>query len=347
MRLAVLNAHVPFEHGGAERLAEGLIAALTGEGHEVDLLRIPVQEGPDGIVDSIISSRLIDLDKSHSGKIDAVIALKFPPYLVRHSTKIIWVIHQFRAVYDQWQHPLGGYARNPRGALVREAVLAADRQAFSEARAVYAISRTVSRRLETFNRVAAPPILTPPAHAEMFRSGTAEDFLYFPSRLTHMKRQDLAIRAMAATRNNVKLVIAGAAADAPYGERLRSLVAELRLGDRVKFLGSVPFEKHVDLYARCFGVLFCPLEEDYGYVTLEGMLASKPIITVSDAGEPTQFVNDSGAGVVSDSDVQSLANAIDGLCDNRDRAAQMGRMGREFYGDQDISWKSAVRKLLA
>lgn len=347
MRIAVLNAHVPFEHGGAERLAEGLLAALADEGHEVDLVRIPIQEGPEGIIDSIISSRLIDLDKSHSGKIDAVVALKFPPYLVRHSTKIIWVIHQFRAVYDQWEHPLGGYSRHPRGALAREAILAADRQAFSEARATYAISRTVSKRLETFNRVNAPPILTPPAHAEMFRSGEAENFLYFPSRLTHMKRQDLAIRAMAAAKSDVKLVIAGATADAPYVEGLRNLVAELRLGEKVKLLGPVPFATHVDLYARCLGVLFCPLEEDYGYVTLESMLASKPVTTVSDAGEPAVFVKDSGGGVVADSDVQSLANAIDELSGNRDHAAQMGRRGREFYGDQNISWKNAVRKLLA
>ena len=40
------------------------------------------------------------------------------------------------------------------------------------------------------------------------------------------------------------------------------------------------------LYAHAVGVLFPPVDEDYGYVTLEAMLASKPLITCTDSGAP-------------------------------------------------------------
>ena len=35
---------------------------------------------------------------------DRVIALKFPAYLApEHPDKVIWLLHQFRQVYDLWQ----------------------------------------------------------------------------------------------------------------------------------------------------------------------------------------------------------------------------------------------------
>ena len=41
---------------------------------------------------------------------------------------------------------------------------------------------------------------------------------------------------------------------------------------------------------EALGVIFPPLDEDYGYVTLEAMLAAKPVITCTDSGGPLEFV---------------------------------------------------------
>jgi glycosyltransferase involved in cell wall biosynthesis len=347
MRIAVVNAHVPFVHGGAENFATGLVSTLQKCGHEVDLIRIPFQVHPQSLLDNLLVSRMLDLQTCALGDVDLVVALKFPAYLVRHPCKIIWMIHQHRAVYDLWHNPLGGYAARSDGSLIRAAIQSADAQAFQEARSIYAISKTVSRRLAVFNQVRAAPILTPPEDADLFRAGNAEDYFYLPSRMTHIKRQDLIIRALATTRNPVRLVLAGPKSDMGYLEELKALVDALGLQHRARILGAISGKEKRDLYARCIGVVFCPIDEDYGYVTLEGMLSSKPVITTHDAGEPIEFVRHGETGLIVQPDPASIAAALDELWENRDKASAMGRAGRDFFASRDITWNNAVRMLLA
>jgi len=45
-------------------------------------------------------------------------------------------------------------------------------------------------------------------------------------------------------------------------------------------------------------VVFPPFDEDLGYVTLEAMLAAKPVITCNDSGGPMEFVRDRENGLL-------------------------------------------------
>lgn len=347
MRVAVVSVHVPFVRGGAEYLADGLVTALSRKGHDVDLIRIPFHDGLDAVLDCMLANRLFDLTNSQPGQVDLMIGLKFPAYLAQHPTKIVWTIHQYRAAYDLWDYPNGGLAKHPQGEMLRAAVRAADAQAFGEAKSVYSISSTVSRRLATFNNVDAAPILTPPQDADSFFTAEAEDFLFLPSRLDQMKRQDLVIRALAETREPVRLLLAGASSEDRYVAELQTLVTKLNLQNRVRFLGYVPAKEKQDLYARCLGVVFCPLDEDYGYVALESMLASKPLLTTLDAGEPAVLVRNGETGFVTESTVPAIAAMLDQAWSDRGRAAIMGKAARDLYSTKGISWENAVRKLLA
>ena len=44
--------------------------------------------------------RLLDLSESNGEPIDLLIASKFPTYFARHSNKVAWLIHQYRAAYE-------------------------------------------------------------------------------------------------------------------------------------------------------------------------------------------------------------------------------------------------------
>ena len=48
MRIAVCLPQVPFQRGGAEILAEQLVAALVDRGHEADLVTLPYRWSPSG-----------------------------------------------------------------------------------------------------------------------------------------------------------------------------------------------------------------------------------------------------------------------------------------------------------
>ena len=94
-------------------------------------------------------------------------------------------------------------------------------------------------------------------------------------------------------------------------------------------------------------MVYPPIDEDYGYVTLEAMLASKPLIVCSDSGGPLEFVRHEETGLIAEPQATSLAKAFDQTWENRTSAKEWGEAGRALYREMDISWANVVRKLLA
>ena len=347
MRIVIATAQVPFIRGGAELHAEGLQAALAEAGHEVEVVRVPFKwYPPERILDQILAARLLDLTESCGTRIDLVIGLKFPAYLVPHPNKVLWILHQHRTAYELWGGELCDLMRFPNGLEVRDAIRAADQAFIPEAKSLYANSRTVADRLRYFCGIDAEPLYHPPPAADLFRCGTAQDFLYFPSRINATKRQLLVIEALALCREAVRVRFAGVPDDAGYERAIGDRIRELRLVARVELLGSVSGEENRDLYAHCLGVVFPPLDEDYGYVTLEAMLASKPVITCTDSGGPLEFVRDGETGLAVAPTAEALASAMDRLWQDRGAAARWGEAGRALYEQSDISWKRVVATLM-
>jgi glycosyltransferase involved in cell wall biosynthesis len=346
MRIVIATTQAPFVRGGAEIHAEGLQHALAAAGHDAELVRFPFKwYPPERILDQILAARLLDLTESFGTAIDRVIGLKFPAYLIPHPDKVLWILHQHRTAYELWNTPLCDLMHYPNGREVRDAIRAADAAFIPEARAIYANSRTVAERLKRFCAIDSQALYHPPASADLFRCAPAEDFLYFPSRINATKRQLLVIHALALCREPVRVRFAGTADERPYEQTIADRVAAAELAERVDFLGVVDAETNRDLYARCLGVVFPPVDEDYGYVTLEAMLASKPVITCSDSGGPLEFVRDGETGLVVAPAAEALATAMDRLWADRPRAARWGEAGRALYEQQNISWNNVVAAL--
>ena len=175
----------------------------------------------------------------------------------------------------------------------------------------------------------------------------SEDYLFFPSRIAPPKRQELVIESLAATREKVRVRFSGQPDYAPYGERIMKLAAKLGVEDRVEWMGQLSEDEKRKAYAHCIGVIFPPVDEDYGYVTLEAMLSSKPVVTCRDSGGPLEFVRDGETGFVTDPEPKALAGALDQLWRDRALAAGFGIKGREAYERLGLSWAKVVTTLLA
>jgi len=347
MRIVIATTLVPFVRGGAEVLAEGLRQALVAAGHEVELVGVPFKwYPPERILDAMLACRLLDLTEACGARIDLLIGLKFPAYYIPHPNKALWIVHQHRTAYDLWQHPIADLHLDPHGAQVREAIHQADRQLIPEARVITTISRNVSRRLEHYCGIASEPLYNPPAGAGRFHCSAQEDYLFFPSRLNRSKRQELVLEALARTRRPVVVSFAGAADEPAYPEDLRRLAEKHGVADRVQWLGLISEDEKIERYAKALGVLFPPLDEDYGYISLEAMLSAKPLITCTDSGGPLEFVDPGATGLVAESSPQSLAEAMDRLWEDRAAAARMGRAARERYAAMHISWEHVVARLV-
>jgi glycosyltransferase involved in cell wall biosynthesis len=348
MKIVIATAQVPFIRGGAEILAEGLLHALRSQRHAAEIVAIPFKwYPPERILEQVLACRLLDLSESGGAPIDRVIGLKFPAYLIPHPHKVLWLLHQFRTAYDLWDHPFGDLDRYPNGPQVREAIQRIDQNLIPEAKAVFTISRNVSSRLWHYCGIDSVPLYHPPASAELFYGGPVEDYFFYPSRLASLKRQALVLQALAATRRPVRVRFAGLADEAHYGETLEMLARQLNVEHRVEWLGQVTEEEKRALYAHALGVIFPPVDEDYGYVTLEAMLAAKPLITCTDSGAPLEFVQHDVTGLIAKPSPQDIAMAMDQLWDDRSWAWAMGEAGKKRYDNLNISWVAVAERLVA
>jgi glycosyltransferase involved in cell wall biosynthesis len=339
MRIAVCAPQVPFVHGGAELMADDLVAALRARGEEAELVTIPFKWYPGTrVLDQAFLWRLVDLSESDGRPIDRVIATKFPAYCVRHPKKVVWVLHQFRQAYDYDRTELGQFDESPEDRATRRAVEQLDAVALGEARKVFATSRNVAERLRRFNGIAAE-VLPHPPQAMPYRNAEPEGFVLSVNRLDRAKRIDLLIEA-AKREPTLRLVVTG---EGPDRARLEQLASGLN--GQIEFVGRVDRDRLVDLYARCAAVYYAPVDEDFGMVPYEAFLSGKPVVTTRDAGGPLEVVQDRTTGLVVAPEPAEIAQACAYLTSHVDEAKAWGRAGHAVA--ERVTWDACVDALLS
>jgi glycosyltransferase involved in cell wall biosynthesis len=340
MRLAVCMPQVPFERGGTEIFADGLVQALREHGHETELVTVPFKWYPgERVLTQAFLWRLLDLEEANGRPIDAVIATKFPSYVVKHPNKVVWLLHQFRQAWDLDRTELGQFSESAEDRALRRKVLALDRVTLGEAKKIFTTSSIVAGRLHDSTGLEAE-VLAPPPAPLAFRTEPSEGFVLSVNRLDRAKRIDLLIEA-AALAPDIRIVIAG---DGPDRERLEQLARDRGIDGRATFVGRVSDDELADLYARCLGVYYAPVNEDYGLVPYEAFLSEKPVVTMTDAGGPLDIVRERETGLVVAPTREGLAAALEWLGANEEEARALGRAGRDVA--RAVTWDSCVERLL-
>lgn len=339
----VVNTRVPFVRGGAEALEKGLIKALRDAGHEVDTIRILDNwSRHEYILKMILEARLIDIETLPL-KPDRVIAIKFPSYYIKHNNKLVWFLHHYRQFYDLWDSPYSPPKEDFLLAL-RDIIIKSDTSMLQESR-VFALSKTVATRLKIYNQIESEVLYPPLENKDVFKCKEYENFVFFPSRLSAIKRHELAINAMKYTKTPIKLIIAGRVEDINYFEKIKRMIDEKNLSSKIKLLTDITQEELVDLYSKCLSVLFPTYDEDYGYITLEAMYSQKAVITCTDSGGPTEFIESSINGFIVEPNPQAIADCLDFIYNNKEMAIRMGKSGYEKVITLNISWEKVVEKL--
>ena len=325
-------------------IARALIDALRAAGHEADLVTTPQNRfGRQGA--AYAANWLTDVGVDAFGRrVDQVISFRFPSYAVRHERHVCWLNHTMREYYDLWPRLIAGLGRKGRlkETARRTLIRAADRYLLSKnVTKLFAQSETIRRRLAVLNGVRAE-VLYPPAPPRDYRCDGYGDFLFAVSRLAPLKRFDLLLRALAEpAAAGVRCVIAGEGEEAPA---LRAMVRDLKLDARVTMIGRVDSTQLVEQLARCRAVCFIPYDEDYGFVTVEAFAASKPVITCTDSGGPTELVRDCVSGFVVPPQPSTLATAIAQVMQDAAAAERMGRAGAALA--RTLTWERTVPQLL-
>ncbi|MBB3142874.1 glycosyltransferase family 4 protein [Halomonas organivorans] len=340
MKLLVTANQTPFISGGANYHVQGLVEALRQDGHRVECLRLPFHYGEDHIRRQMTFVEGLEAIAPNDVSIDRVISLQFPGYGVAHPDHVVWLMHQHRVCYELFDPATA----SPSLARLRSEVEAFDTRHLGQARRRFANSPRVAERLARYNGLDAEPLYHPPHRAERFTCGDDWGYIYYPSRLEPLKRQALLIRAVALCERPVRLLLSG---EGSQQAALEQLIELSGVRERVRLLGHISEAEKLTLYAHARAIAFPPFDEDYGYVTLEAMLAAKPLITCTDSGGPLAFVHPGETGWVAEPTPGSLAMALDDAWQKPRRAAEMGQAARQVYADHDIGWERVVATLLA
>jgi glycosyltransferase involved in cell wall biosynthesis len=339
----VCAVQTPYVRGGAEILVEDLRNRLAARGYRVDVVSVPFRAYPPcEILRQALAWRLLDVTESWGEKVDLVIPTKFPSWLVSHPRKVPWLFHQHREAYDLLGSRFCGFTGSDEDMRVVAAIRAMDAAGLGECRERFAISRNVAGRLARWNHLEAEALYPPPRHVGRYRSESYGDYVLYAGRLEPLKRVDLLVAALARCPG-LRLRIAGAG---PQEADLRDQVARAGLDGRVDFLGFVSDEDLLDLYARCRAAVYAPLNEDYGYVTVEAFLSARPVVTTADAGGPLEFVADGVTGFVAAPDAEALGEALARLRNlGEARLREMGEEGRRRVAT--IGWDHVLDRLTA
>lgn len=342
--ILICTTQVPFTSGGAESHVDGLRRALCQAGYQAEVVALPFKwYPPSEIMRGALAWRLLDLAEANGKPVDLIIGMKFPAYLVAHERKVLWVMHQYRAAYNLWGTAFDDLSTYPEGVRVREWIRQCDTRFIPESKKVFANSKTVAERLRQYNQIESEPLYHPPPRFEQLRTGEQGNYIFYPSRLEPQKRQELLIEAMKFARTPVKVVLAG---NSSNHKHYMSLIKQHGVGERVKLLGFVSEPEMIDLYANALGVCYLPYDEDYGYVTLEGMLSGKPVVVPRDGGGATEFVQDKQDGFIVEPEPRAIADSLDTLYSNREQARQMGRQGQEKLKAINLTWANVVESLI-
>jgi glycosyltransferase involved in cell wall biosynthesis len=343
MRILITTAQVPFVRGGAELLVEGLRDALRARGHTVDTVALPYRWQPhQHLLDSILAWQLLDLSQVDGVPVDLVIATKFPSFYVNHPNVVVWLVHQHRQAYDWYGGPFSDFVNTAADREIRDALIRSDTAALQRARAVYAISQNVAARTKRYNGVIAQPLYPPSAYTEQLHHAGYGDYILSDARLDAAKRIDLLLDAVALMQHPIPVVVTSTG---PERDRLAAQIARLGIGDRVVLRGYVSVEILMELYANARAVYYAPIDEDYGFTTVQAMRAHKAVVTTTDAGGTLEFVRDGHNGIVCPPEAAAIAHALDRLASEPGLAETLGAAGPATVAG--IDWEHVCTQLLA
>jgi glycosyltransferase involved in cell wall biosynthesis len=341
-RILVLGVQTPFSDGGAERHVRRLTEELRKRGVEADLVTMPLAERERfDLIRGALAWRSLDLTEVGAFRVDAVIATRFPSYAIRHPNKVVWLIHQYRQVYDQLGTLYSDFTSSPEDRRTREVIARIDRVGLSEARRVFANSQTVASRLYRYNGIRCAPLYHPPPLVGQYRSGPFGDSVLWVGRLDEWKRPALLLEALPHAPE-ARAIFVGRG---PEEERLKRLARDLGLQERVRWIEAVDDATLLGLYENARIVAVTAAGEDLGYVPLEAFLSGKPVLTTEDAGGPLEFVRDGETGLVVAPRPEALGAALRLAWPRIETLQAMGEAGRRRAAA--LTWDEPIAALLS
>jgi glycosyltransferase involved in cell wall biosynthesis len=145
--------------------------------------------------------------------------------------------------------------------------------------------------------------------------------------------------------DNFKFLLVGPGSNL---DEYRELISQKQLTSQIEITGRIPFSE-ISSYHNLLDIFVnvsIDDSESFGVAAVEAMSCEKPVI-VTDVGGLLEVVNYGEFGVVvKKQDSEALANAIENLVNDRDRAEAMGKKAR-LNVLANYNWQNNLRQMIA
>jgi glycosyltransferase involved in cell wall biosynthesis len=183
-----------------------------------------------------------------------------------------------------------------------------------------------------------------PAQVDEIRERYGERLILSVGRLVYYKGFEYLIQAMQQVRG--RLIIIG---DGPLRGKLRQLVADLGLGDKVVLAGEIQNANVTPYYhaSDLFALASIARSEAFGIVQIEAMAAGLPVVnTALNSGVPFVSLHEQTGLTVPPENPDALAKAINRLLDDQNLRGSLGRAAR-LRARQEFSLETMTSRTLA
>jgi glycosyltransferase involved in cell wall biosynthesis len=334
VKVLVVSGIWPPDVGGPASHAPELAAFLRGRGHEVEVVttadaapakelykvfwvsrrqRVGIRHA---LVASLVRKRAMHSDVVYAtsmiGRAALGSALARRPLVIKLTTDEAYERARRRGLFDgdldAFQHHDGGLQiaalRRARNAALHEAAAVVCPSAYLRDMAV-SWGVPAARALVVPN--PAPDLPALPAREQARASfGIDGPTLAFAGRIGRQKALEVGLAALAAVEG-VTLLVAG---DGPERAPMEARAAELGLAGRVRFLGSLPRGRVLELFRAADASLLCSSWENFPHTVVESLAVGTPVIATRVGGVP-EIVRDGENGLlVPPGDPEALAAAI-------------------------------------
>lgn len=345
MRVLIATTYVPFGPPGLDLAAERLVQEMRNLDHDVDVVRVPFRTGCETLIDRMLGLRCLDVTESGGNRIDRLVALGFPAYVIPHPAKAVWLTSYSPEGCAPWADTCDQTSDHTSKSFsgTRAQVSQSDRLFLGESRRVVVATRSLAECLHQRVGLIAdvaylPPtrLATPPADIKQ------GDYLVCPIDALSTTRQRLVHEAMTRATGSYLLRVV------VKPRHMRDAGSWSDLGERVQ-VSEVEQEDELERLIRgSRGLVYVPEHESqWTTALLYALEARVPVITTTDAGAPREIIRHQETGLVVEAFAPVLADAMSGLARDATRAARLGKAAYAAMERADVTWHHAAELLTA
>ena len=154
-------------------------------------------------------------------------------------------------------------------------------------------------------------------------------------------------------KDNVRFIIAGPSeqfdshntACGGYTEKVKRLVDEYALNQKVTFAGIVPIDEKIGLYTACDMVVIPSVVDLDPQVQIEAMASGKPVIGTRVGTMPRRIEDGKSGFIIEPADEKQLADKILYLLNNPEELKSMGKHARQSIVEKYSAENMAARMI--